>query len=112
MVPNDEFHSHSEGVMEMLSEHQCEGLLEGYPLIGRHGLFNCYEVFIHIINSMFNQHAKWLMVTSHLPWRQNIASLHYLVASHVWRQDHNGFTHRDPGFIDIGRLLGLVEVGL
>ncbi len=84
----------------MLSEHQCEGWLEGYLLTGRHGLFNCYEAFIHIIDSMFNQHAKWLKVTSRLPWRRPIASLNYLLASHVWRQDHNGFSHQDPGFID------------
>ena len=88
-------------VMEMLSEHQCEGWLEGYLLTGRHGLFNCYEAFIHIVDSMFNQHAKWLKVTAHLPWRRKIASLNYLLASHVWRQDHNGFTHQDPGFIDL-----------
>ena len=87
-------------VMEMLSEHQCEGWLEGYLLTGRHGLFNCYEAFIHIIDSMFNQHAKWLKVTSEIPWRRHIASLNYLLSSHVWRQDHNGFTHQDPGFID------------
>ncbi len=87
-------------VMEMLSEHQCEGWLEGYLLTGRHGLFNCYEAFIHIIDSMFNQHAKWLKVTAEIPWRHNIASLNYLLSSHVWRQDHNGFTHQDPGFID------------
>ncbi len=87
-------------VMEMLSEHQCEGWLEGYLLTGRHGLFNCYEAFIHIIDSMFNQHAKWLKITSRLPWRRKIASLNYLLASHVWRQDHNGFTHQDPGFLD------------
>jgi len=86
--------------MEMLSEHQCEGWLEGYLLTGRHGVFNCYEAFIHIVDSMFNQHAKWLKITSHLPWRRKIASLNYLLASHVWRQDHNGFTHQDPGFID------------
>ena len=86
--------------MEMLSEHQCEGWLEGYLLTGRHGLFNCYEAFIHIVDSMFNQHAKWLKVTARLPWRRKIASLNYLLASHVWRQDHNGFTHQDPGFID------------
>jgi xylulose-5-phosphate/fructose-6-phosphate phosphoketolase len=88
-------------VMEMLSEHQCEGWLEGYLLTGRHGLFNCYEAFIHIIDSMFNQHAKWLKVSAELPWRPKIASLNYLLASHVWRQDHNGFTHQDPGFIDL-----------
>jgi xylulose-5-phosphate/fructose-6-phosphate phosphoketolase len=86
--------------MEMLSEHQCEGWLEGYLLTGRHGLFNCYEAFIHIIDSMFNQHAKWLKVTAALPWRRPIASLNYLLASHVWQQMHNGFTHQDPGFID------------
>ena len=84
----------------MLSEHQCQGWLEGYLLTGRHGLFNSYEAFIHIIDSMFNQHAKWLKVTAELPWRRKIASLNYLLASHVWRQDHNGFTHQDPGFID------------
>lgn len=84
----------------MLSEHQCQGWLEGYLLTGRHGLFNCYEAFIHIIDSMFNQHAKWLKVTAQIPWRRPIASLNYLLASHVWRQDHNGFTHQDPGFID------------
>ncbi len=87
-------------VVEVLSEHQCEGWLEGYLLTGRHGLFNCYEAFIHIIDSMFNQHAKWLKVTRHIPWRRPIASLNILLASHVWRQDHNGFTHQDPGFID------------
>ena len=99
--PNDEFLAPSGRVMEMLSEHQCEGWLEGYLLTGRHGIFNCYEAFIHIIDSMFNQHAKWLKVSSQLPWRRNIASLNYLLASHVWRQDHNGFTHQDPGFIDV-----------
>jgi xylulose-5-phosphate/fructose-6-phosphate phosphoketolase len=87
-------------VMEVLSEHQCEGWLEGYLLTGRHGLFNSYEAFIHIVDSMFNQHAKWLKVTAHLPWRRKIASLNYLLASHVWRQDQNGFTHQDPGFLD------------
>ncbi|HVW89078.1 MAG TPA: phosphoketolase family protein, partial [Gaiellaceae bacterium] len=87
-------------VMEMLSEHQCEGWLEGYLLTGRHGLFNCYEAFIHIVDSMFNQHAKWLKVTNGIPWRRPIASLNYLLSSHVWRQDHNGFSHQDPGFID------------
>jgi len=88
-------------VMEMLSEHQCEGWLEGYLLTGRHGLFNCYEAFIHIVDSMFNQHAKWLQVTREIPWRRPIASLNILLSSHVWRQDHNGFTHQDPGFIDL-----------
>jgi xylulose-5-phosphate/fructose-6-phosphate phosphoketolase len=97
---NDEFLASDGQVMEMLSEHQCEGWLEGYLLTGRHGLFNCYEAFIHIIDSMFNQHAKWLKVTSQLPWRRKIASLNYLLASHVWQQAHNGFTHQDPGFID------------
>ena len=99
-VKNDEFLAPAGRVMEMLSEHQCEGWLEGYLLTGRHGLFNCYEAFIHIIDSMFNQHAKWLKVTRHIPWRRPISSLNYLFASHVWRQDHNGFTHQDPGFID------------
>ena len=97
---NDEFLASEGRVMEMLSEHQCEGWLEGYLLTGRHGLFNCYEAFIHIIDSMFNQHAKWLKVTADLPWRRKIASLNYLLASHVWQQMHNGFTHQDPGFID------------
>jgi xylulose-5-phosphate/fructose-6-phosphate phosphoketolase len=87
-------------VMEVLSEHLCQGWLEGYLLTGRHGLFNCYEAFIHIIDSMFNQHAKWLKVTRAIPWRQPLASLNYLLSSHVWRQDHNGFSHQDPGFID------------
>jgi xylulose-5-phosphate/fructose-6-phosphate phosphoketolase len=87
-------------VMEILSEHTCEGWLEGYLLTGRHGLFSCYEAFIHIIDSMFNQHAKWLKVSRHLPWRRPVASLNYLLTSHVWRQDHNGFSHQDPGFID------------
>jgi xylulose-5-phosphate/fructose-6-phosphate phosphoketolase len=99
-VPGDEFLAPTGRVMEMLSEHQCEGWLEGYLLTGRHGLFNCYEAFIHIVDSMFNQHAKWLKVTASLPWRRPIASLNYLLASHVWRQDHNGFTHQDPGFVD------------
>jgi xylulose-5-phosphate/fructose-6-phosphate phosphoketolase len=97
---NDEFLAPAGRVMEVLSEHQCEGWLEGYLLTGRHGLFNCYEAFIHIVDSMFNQHAKWLKVTLGLEWRRKIASLNYLLASHVWRQDHNGFTHQDPGFID------------
>jgi xylulose-5-phosphate/fructose-6-phosphate phosphoketolase len=98
---NDEFLAPEGRVLDsMLSEHQCEGWLEGYLLTGRHGLFNCYEAFIHIVDSMFNQHAKWLKVTSELPWRREIASLNYLLASHVWQQDHNGFTHQDPGFLD------------
>ncbi len=99
-IEGDELLAPSGRVMEMLSEHQCEGWLEGYLLTGRHGLFNCYEAFVHIVDSMFNQHAKWLKVTSRIPWRRKIASLNYLLASHVWRQDHNGFTHQDPGFID------------
>ncbi len=97
---NDEHLSAAGRVMEMLSEHQCEGWLEGYLLTGRHGLFNSYEAFIHIVDSMFNQHAKWLKITAGITWRRKIASLNYLLSSHVWRQDHNGFTHQDPGFID------------
>jgi xylulose-5-phosphate/fructose-6-phosphate phosphoketolase len=98
--PTDEDLSRDGRVMEILSEHLCQGWLEGYLLTGRHGLFNCYEAFIHIVDSMFNQHAKWLKVTRHIPWRRPIASLNYLLTSHVWRQDHNGFSHQDPGFID------------
>jgi xylulose-5-phosphate/fructose-6-phosphate phosphoketolase len=98
--PTDEGLALDGRVMEVLSEHQCQGWLEGYLLTGRHGLFNCYEAFIHIVDSMFNQHAKWLKVTRHIPWRRPIASLTYLLSSHVWRQDHNGFSHQDPGFID------------
>jgi xylulose-5-phosphate/fructose-6-phosphate phosphoketolase len=100
MIENDEFLARDGRVMEVLSEHQCEGWLEGYLLTGRHGLFNSYEAFIYVVASMFNQHAKWLKVTLGLPWRRKIASLNYLLSSHVWRQDHNGFTHQDPGFID------------
>jgi xylulose-5-phosphate/fructose-6-phosphate phosphoketolase len=100
VLPTDEHLARDGRVMEVLSEHQCQGWLEGYLLTGRHGLFNSYEAFIHIVDSMFNQHAKWLKVTRGLPWRRQIASLNYLLASHVWRQDHNGFTHQDPGFID------------
>jgi xylulose-5-phosphate/fructose-6-phosphate phosphoketolase len=96
----DQFLNKEGRVMEMLSEHQCEGWLEGYLLTGRHGLFDSYEAFIHIVDSMFNQHAKWLKITAAIPWRRKIASLNYLLSSHVWRQDHNGFTHQDPGFID------------
>ncbi len=96
----DEHLARAGRVVEMLSEHQCQGWLEGYLLTGRHGLFNCYEAFIHIIDSMFNQHAKWLKVTNEIPWRRPVASLNYLLSSHVWRQDHNGFSHQDPGFID------------
>ena len=100
ILPTDEHLARAGRVVEMLSEHQCEGWLEGYLLTGRHGLFNCYEAFIHIIDSMFNQHAKWLKVTREIPWRRPIASLNILLSSHVWRQDHNGFSHQDPGFID------------
>ncbi|MDQ6901353.1 MAG: phosphoketolase family protein, partial [Candidatus Dormibacteraeota bacterium] len=99
--PRFDDHLSPEGrVMEVLSEHLCQGWLEGYLLTGRHGLFNCYEAFIHIVGSMFNQHAKWLKTTRTIPWRGSIASLNYLLSSHVWRQDHNGFSHQDPGFID------------
>jgi xylulose-5-phosphate/fructose-6-phosphate phosphoketolase len=100
ILSTDDHLSPSGRVMEVLSEHLCQGWLEGYLLTGRHGLFNCYEAFIHIIDSMFNQHAKWLKVTRQIPWRRPIASLNYLLSSHVWRQDHNGFSHQDPGFID------------
>ncbi|HYM98074.1 MAG TPA: phosphoketolase family protein, partial [Candidatus Sulfotelmatobacter sp.] len=100
IVPGDDHLAPDGRVMEVLSEHLCEGWLEGYLLTGRHGLFDCYEAFIHIIDSMFNQHAKWLKVTREIPWRRPIASLNYLLSSHVWRQDHNGFSHQDPGFID------------
>jgi xylulose-5-phosphate/fructose-6-phosphate phosphoketolase len=99
-LPVDETLAPDGRVMEMLSEHQCQGWLEGYLLTGRHGLFNCYEAFIHIVDAMFNQHAKWLKVTRGIPWRRPLASLNYLLSSHVWRQDHNGFSHQDPGFID------------
>ena len=98
--PTDDNLSPNGRVMEVLSEHLCQGWLEGYLLTGRHGLFSCYEAFIHIVDSMFNQHAKWLKVTRQIPWRRPIASLNYLLTSHVWRQDHNGFSHQDPGFID------------
>ena len=100
ILPTDEHLSSNGRVMEVLSEHMCQGWLEGYLLSGRHGFFSCYEAFIHIVDSMFNQHAKWLKVTRNIPWRRPIASLNYLLTSHVWRQDHNGFTHQDPGFID------------
>jgi xylulose-5-phosphate/fructose-6-phosphate phosphoketolase len=111
---SDEFLAVEGRVMEMLSEHQCEGWLEGYLLTGRHGLFNSYEAFIHIIDSMFNQHAKWLKITAELPWRKPIASLNYLLASHVWNQIHNGFTHQDPGFIDhvVNKKAAIVRVYL
>ncbi|MBI3000590.1 MAG: phosphoketolase family protein [Deltaproteobacteria bacterium] len=100
ILKTDEHISPDGRVMEVLSEHLCQGWLEGYLLTGRHGLFSCYEAFIHIVDSMFNQHAKWLKVTRNIPWRRPIASLNYLLTSHVWRQDHNGFSHQDPGFID------------
>ncbi len=100
IIPIDDHVAPDGRVMEMLSEHQCEGWLEGYLLTGRHGFFSCYEAFIHIVDSMFNQHAKWLKASSRIPWRRPIASLNYLLSSHVWRQDHNGFSHQDPGFID------------
>ena len=100
VLASDDHVSNDGRVMEVLSEHMCEGWLEGYLLTGRHGFFSCYEAFIHIIDSMVNQHAKWLKVTRHIPWRKPIASLNYLLTSHVWRQDHNGFSHQDPGFLD------------
>ena len=100
IYPEDDHLSPDGRVLEVLSEHQCQGWLEGYLLTGRHGFFSCYEAFIHIIDSMFNQHAKWLKVCNEIPWRRPIASLNYLLSSHVWRQDHNGFSHQDPGFID------------
>jgi xylulose-5-phosphate/fructose-6-phosphate phosphoketolase len=100
IYPDDDHLSPDGRVMEVLSEHQCQGWLEGYLLSGRHGFFSCYEAFIHIIDSMFNQHAKWLKICQHIPWRRSVASFNYLLSSHVWRQDHNGFSHQDPGFID------------
>ena len=114
IVPTDEHLSRDGRVMEVLSEHMCQGWLEGYLLTGRHGFFSCYEAFIHIVDSMFNQHAKWLKVTHKIPWRRPIASLNYLLTSHVWRQDHNGFTHQDPGFIDhvVNKKAGIVRVYL
>jgi xylulose-5-phosphate/fructose-6-phosphate phosphoketolase len=100
LLPSDEHLAGDGRVVEVLSEHMCQGFLEGYLLTGRHGLFNCYEAFIHIVDSMFNQHAKWLKTSQRLAWRRPVASLNYLLSSHVWRQDHNGFSHQDPGFID------------
>ncbi len=100
IYPDDDKLSPDGRVMEVLSEHQCQGWLEGYLLTGRHGFFSCYEAFIHIIDSMFNQHAKWLKTCNHIPWRRPIASFNYFLSSHVWRQDHNGLSHQDPGFID------------
>jgi len=99
-LPTDDHLSPDGRVMEVLSEHLCQGWLEGYLLTGRHGPFNCYEAFIHIVDSMFNQHTKWLKVTRDIPWRKPLASLNHLLTPHVWRQDHNGFSHQDPGFID------------
>jgi xylulose-5-phosphate/fructose-6-phosphate phosphoketolase len=101
ILPTDDHVSADGRVMEILSEHLCQGWLEGYLLTGRHGFFSCYEAFVHIVDSMFNQHAKWLKTSKHVPWRRPIASLNYLLTSHVWRQDHNGFSHQDPGFIDL-----------
>jgi xylulose-5-phosphate/fructose-6-phosphate phosphoketolase len=114
VLPTDEHVAPDGRVMEVLSEHMCQGWLEGYLLTGRHGLFSCYEAFIHIVDSMFNQHAKWLESTRHIPWRRPIASLNYLLTSHVWRQDHNGFSHQDPGFIDhvVNKKAGVVRVYL
>src|SRR5260221_11281450 len=100
VTPADEQVSDEGRIMEVLSEHLCQGWLEGYLLTGRHGLFSSYEAFIHIVDSMFNQHAKWLKTSKQVPWRKPIASLNYLLTSHVWRQDHNGFSHQDPGFLD------------
>jgi xylulose-5-phosphate/fructose-6-phosphate phosphoketolase len=112
--PTDEDLAPDGRVMEVLSEHQCQGWLEGYLLTGRHGVFNCYEAFIHIVDSMFNQHAKWLESTRKIPWRRPVASLNYLLSSHVWRQDHNGFSHQDPGFIDhvVNKKAGVIRVYL
>jgi xylulose-5-phosphate/fructose-6-phosphate phosphoketolase len=114
VLPTDDHVAPDGRVMETLSEHQCEGWLEGYLLTGRHGFFSCYEAFIHIIDSMFNQHAKWLKVSKGIPWRRSIASLNYLLTSHVWRQDHNGFSHQDPGFIDhvVNKKAGIIRVYL
>jgi xylulose-5-phosphate/fructose-6-phosphate phosphoketolase len=114
ILPYDDHLAPDGRVMEMLSEHQCQGWLEGYLLTGRHGFFSCYEAFIHLIDSMFNQHAKWLKVCNHIPWRRPIASLNYLLSSHVWRQDHNGFSHQDPGFIDhvVNKKAGVIRVYL
>jgi xylulose-5-phosphate/fructose-6-phosphate phosphoketolase len=112
---NDEFLAPAGQVLDsMLSEHQCEGWLEGYLLTGRHGLFNCYEAFVRIVDSMFSQHAKWLKVCAELPWRRDISSLNYILASHVWQQDHNGFTHQDPGFLDhvVNKKASIVRVYL
>jgi xylulose-5-phosphate/fructose-6-phosphate phosphoketolase len=113
-IPGDDHLAPEGSVMEVLSEHQCQGWLEGYLLTGRHGVFTSYEAFVHIVDSMFNQHAKWLKVTREIPWRRPLASLNYLLSSHVWRQDHNGFTHQDPGFIDhvVNKKAGIIRVYL
>jgi xylulose-5-phosphate/fructose-6-phosphate phosphoketolase len=113
-VPGDDHLAPGGRVMEVLSEHLCQGWLEGYTLTGRHGLFNCYEAFIHIVDSMFNQHAKWLETTNRIPWRRPVPSLNYLLSSHVWRQGHNGFSHQDPGFIDlvVNKQAGVIRVYL
>lgn len=112
--PDDTHVAHDGRVMEVLSEHQCQGWLEGYLLTGRHGFFSCYEAFVHIVDSMFNQHAKWLKTCNHIAWRRPIASLNYLLSSHVWRQDHNGFSHQDPGFIDlvVNKKPGIIRIYL
>ncbi len=114
ILPSDDHVAPDGRVMEVLSEHMCQGWLEGYLLTGRHGFFSCYEAFIHIVDSMFNQHAKWLTSTRSIPWRRPIASLNYLLTSHVWRQDHNGFSHQDPGFLDhvINKKAAVVRVYL
>jgi xylulose-5-phosphate/fructose-6-phosphate phosphoketolase len=114
LVPGDDHLAPDGRVMEVLSEHLCQGWLEGYTLTGRHGLFNCYEAFIHIVDSMFNQHAKWLETTNRIGWRRPIPSLNYLLSSHVWRQDHNGFSHQDPGFLDlvVNKQAGVIRVYL
>jgi xylulose-5-phosphate/fructose-6-phosphate phosphoketolase len=113
-IPGDDHLSPDGRVMEVLSEHLCQGWLEGYLLTGRHGIFSCYEAFIHVIDSMFNQHAKWLKTSRRIPWRRPIASLNYLLTSHVWQQDHNGFSHQDPGFIDhvVNKKAGVIRVYL
>ena len=114
LAPGDDHLAPDGRVMEVLSEHLCQGWLEGYTLTGRHGLFNCYEAFIHIVDSMFNQHAKWLETTNRIPWRRPVPSLNYLLSSHVWRQDHNGFSHQDPGFLDlvVNKQAGVIRVYL
>jgi xylulose-5-phosphate/fructose-6-phosphate phosphoketolase len=114
ILPNDDHLAADGRVMEILSEHTCQGWLEGYLLTGRHGFFSCYEAFVHLVDSMFNQHAKWMETSNHIPWRRPVASLNYLLTSHVWRQDHNGFSHQDPGFIDhvVNKKAGVIRVYL